>query len=260
VRVYRRNHIVGESQWTLLGTFDTVNHGTYYSVVVNGITTLNGTSGDLDWTISETDQTLPVELASFTATLTYDGNIVLSWITHSETGVLGYHVFRNTENLISTANCLTQALIPATNTSETHTYSYLDDEVGTEHVVYYYWLQYTEFSGETLLSNPYTIEVNNNVTPPIVPEATSIQSIYPNPFRNTATIKYGLKADEKLTIEVFNVKGQLVNRVFSGSKVAGTWDVTWNGQDQKGASCGSGIYYIVMNTGSTHTLRKIVKF
>jgi hypothetical protein len=261
MRAFKRTHVDGESQWTYIGTFNAIDHGTYFSVTVPGITALNDGRGDLDWTLTKTDQTLPIELTSFTATFTYDRNITLNWTTNSETDVLGYHVFRNTENIFGSANCLTQALIPATNTSSIHSYSYLDDEVGTEHIVYYYWLQYTEFSGHVVLNGPITIEVNNNNgTPTVIPEATSIQSVFPNPFQNYTTIRYGLKTDDKVTIEVFNIKGQLVSKLVSVVKDAGTYDITWNGRDQKGTKCSSGVYYIVMNTGSVHNVNKVIKY
>jgi hypothetical protein len=207
-----------------------------------------------------TDETLPVELSSFTASLSYDGNIYLNWTTQSETNVLGYSVFRNTENLISTANCMTQGLIPATNTSFSHSYSYIDDEVGTQHIIYYYWLQYTEFSGETILNSPITIEVNNNGTPAVIPDLTSLQTVYPNPFLSTATIKFGLKAADRVSIEIYNIKGQLVNKLFTGIKDAGNFDILWDGCDMNKVRCAAGVYYIMMNTSSTHTIRKILKF
>jgi hypothetical protein len=208
----------------------------------------------------QSDTTLPVELSSFTAALTTDSNISLNWVTQSETNVLGYSVYRNTENLVSSANCLTQGLIPATNTSFTHTYSFTDHEVGNQHLTYYYWLQYTEFSGQTVLNGPVTIEVNNNNgTPGSVPNYTSIQSVYPNPFQGSSRVKYGLTKADKVTLDIYNIKGQHITNLMAGVKDAGTYDLVWNGKDMKGDNCAAGIYYIIMNTASTHTVRKLVK-
>jgi len=260
IRVYQRNHIDGESIWSMVGTFSTIDHGTYFTITIPGITILNGSRGDLDWTISEPDETLPVEFASLTAYTTIDGNILLNWTTHSETDVLGYHVFRNTENLLSTANCLTQALIPATNTSFTHNYTFTDDEVGIEHVTYYYWIQYTEFSGNTVLNGPVTIEVNaNHETNHTIPLTTSMQALFPNPFQRSTTIQYGLKTGERISIEIFNIKGQIVNKLYSGFKDAGNYIINWNGKDLNASECKAGIYYIVMKTGSVRNIRKVVK-
>ncbi|HPT71398.1 MAG TPA: FlgD immunoglobulin-like domain containing protein [Candidatus Cloacimonadota bacterium] len=260
VDVYRRNHLDGESLWTRITRCNTVNHGSYYSVTVHGIDTLQNTNAvDYDWTIADIEQTLPVELGSFAATFTTEGNITLYWTTYSETDVLGYHVFRNTENIVSSANCLTQSLIPANNTSYTQHYSFTDDEVGTDHVTYYYWLQYTEFSGQTILSSPISIEVNQSVTPSVPALSTSIQNVYPNPFVNSATIQYGLKTDDQVEMNIFNIKGQLVKRLINIGKIAGTYDVRWDGKDTNGNVCSSGVYYIEMHTGSSHMLRKILK-
>ncbi len=259
LKVYYRKHIIGEGPWEYFGLYNVNNQGSYSYVIAQGVSFLSSPEGDLDWTLAEVDQTLPVELTSFTASLSQQTNVLLSWVAQTETNLLGYHVFRNTENMINTANCLTQELIPASNTSEAHTYSYNDDEIGTEHVVYYYWIQYTELSGLTSLNGPVSIEVNHT-TIPITPKDTSIQAIYPNPFQIATQIKYGLHTDDRVTIDVYNIKGQRVNTLVSASKHAGSYEILWNGHDLKGAKCASGIYYIMMNTGSIHTVRKVVKF
>jgi len=44
------------------------------------------------------DETLPVELSSFTAVLTADFFVKLHWVTQSETGVSGFYVYRGTNS------------------------------------------------------------------------------------------------------------------------------------------------------------------
>ncbi|MDZ4120839.1 MAG: hypothetical protein U1C33_00345, partial [Candidatus Cloacimonadaceae bacterium] len=87
-------------------------------------------------------QTLPVELSSFTAVITPQNYVKLDWITQSETGVLGYYVFRNTENNLSNAIQVCP-LISANNTSQVQIYSFIDNDV--EPGLYYYWLQNVDF-------------------------------------------------------------------------------------------------------------------
>eukprot|EP00825_Cyclidium_porcatum_P037254 TRINITY_DN4077_c0_g1_i1.p1 TRINITY_DN4077_c0_g1~~TRINITY_DN4077_c0_g1_i1.p1 ORF type:complete len:533 (-),score=32.26 TRINITY_DN4077_c0_g1_i1:36-1634(-) len=91
------------------------------------------------------DEVLPVELSSFTATLTGENFVNVTWITQSETSMLGYNVFRNDVGIFSTASQLNQAIIPATNTSVSNTYQIIDPEVENGHT-YYYWLQGVEFN------------------------------------------------------------------------------------------------------------------
>lgn len=212
------------------------------------------------------DDTLPVELTSFTATPSVNGNITesvtLNWTTHSETNVLGYSVYRNTDINFNNATCLTQStgLIPANNTSNTQNYSFVDNEIGSEPETYYYWLQYTEFSGDSFTTNPIRVDVNSTTPPPVPAAESSIQSIGPNPFNNVTTIQYGMKSSEDVTLNVYNIRGQLVKTLYSGYRVASDYTTSWDGKDNKGSECASGIYYVVMRSSSSHSFRKILKF
>ncbi|HNX00004.1 MAG TPA: FlgD immunoglobulin-like domain containing protein [Candidatus Cloacimonadota bacterium] len=208
------------------------------------------------------DSTLPVELATFTATTPNNGNVTLNWTTHSETDVLGYSVYRNSEIFFNTATCLSQSqgLIPAYNESTTHNYSFIDNEVGIDPAVYYYWLQYTEFSGATVTNGPIRVVVNNGDVPSTPSAETSLQSVGPNPFQGKINIKYGLKRGDIVSLNVYNIKGQLVKKLVpSEYKDANDYTANWDGRDSRGSRCSAGVYYIEMQTSSNHTIKKVVK-
>ena len=69
---------------------------------------------------------------------------------------------------------------------------------------------------------------------------------YPNPFNPTTTINYSLKENSKVSLKIYNIKGQkvktLVNEVFP----AGQHSVIWNGKDDLGEPVSSGIYFYKM--------------
>lgn len=84
------------------------------------------------------DETLPVELSSFTAVLTADFFVRLHWTTQSETGVSGFYIYRSDTSQL--ANAITVSpLIEATNTGNLHSYEYVDSELHNPGT-YYYWL------------------------------------------------------------------------------------------------------------------------
>ncbi len=94
---------------------------------------------------------------------------------------------------------------------------------------------------------------------PIVPViATELKSNYPNPFNPETNIAFSMKEAGAVTLEVYNVKGQLVRTLINDVKAAGNHTVVWNGKDNNGRSVSSGIYYYKMNTGKYSSTKKMI--
>jgi hypothetical protein len=218
----------------------------------------NGAKGSYEYTLSGDDQTLPIELSSFTAVTTAEYFVELHWITQSETDVSGYYVFRSLEDNVSSA-IQVSTFIPATNTSTEAEYSYVDEEV-MPNTTYFYWLQNMDMNGDITYHGPVTVHVNDNNGggTPEIPLLTSLQKVYPNPFFNSATISYGLAKNEAVTIEIYNVKGSKVRTLVSSTKASGNYRETWNSLDSNGNACPSGVYYIKMTAGKYTTTQKAV--
>jgi hypothetical protein len=97
---------------------------------------------------------------------------------------------------------------------------------------------------------------NGEDTVPVA--ATELRGNFPNPFNPTTTISYSVKTPEAVTIEIFNVKGQLIKTLVSEAKEAGNHTVVWNGDDNSGRRVSSGIYYYKMSAGKYSSTRKMV--
>lgn len=82
----------------------------------------------------------------------------------------------------------------------------------------------------------------------MVPAPTKVSlSNYPNPFNPTTTISYSLPQEGKVSLKIYNVKGQFVKILIDGSQPEGYYEVVWNGKDNAGRSVASGIYYYRIN-------------
>jgi hypothetical protein len=68
---------------------------------------------------------------------------------------------------------------------------------------------------------------------------------YPNPFNPTTTIEFALPADSKVDIAIFNLLGQKIATLFSGSQTAGYHQVVWNASKMS-----SGVYFYMMKATS----------
>ncbi|HNX00895.1 MAG TPA: endonuclease [Candidatus Cloacimonadota bacterium] len=85
-----------------------------------------------------------------------------------------------------------------------------------------------------------------------------IQSVYPNPFNPETNINYNVSKAEHVSLVVFNVRGQKVKTLASGSMASGSYDTKWNGTDENGTPVSNGIYYLKMREGNKISLKKIV--
>lgn len=207
---------------------------------------------------SSVDETLPVELSSFTAWINSTNKVSLNWITQSETGVVGYSIYRSdTEALESAA--LISPQISATNTSQMQSYLYDDNEIYAEGT-YYYWLENADLDGTRTYHGPIILEyhpIGLPNTPPIIP-AQGINGVFPNPFNPNTTISYGLDTRSSVTLEIFNNRGQKVKDLVPFTSLeAGSYSATWNGLDNFGSLCPSGVYLVRMTTGSKVSTRRI---
>lgn len=200
------------------------------------------------------DGPTPVELSSFTATLTGQFYVQLSWTSQTETQMMGYRVYRNTSAQQSSFELIDNPMIPATNTSSTQNYTVVDDDVLIGQT-YYYWLEAVDYNSSEFYG-PVSVTVTGNV-PPVLPEVTEMRNAYPNPFKanGSTNIEVSLKAGETGTLTIYNVQGQLVKTV---SLTEGNHMVNWNGRDSRGNACGSGIYFYKLSTQSMNQTKKMV--
>lgn len=84
-----------------------------------------------------------------------------------------------------------------------------------------------------------------------VPEAHSLQArAYPNPFNPRTTIEWELPREGPLRIEIFDVRGRRVAKLWDRPTAAGPGRVQWNGQDDAGRAQPSGKYFYRIEGGS----------
>ncbi len=204
--------------------------------------------------------TLPVELSSFTATLSAGNSVMLNWTTQSESDMLGYRVLRAENGLLEDAMMINASLIVAGNSPNGNNYLFNDVDV-EEDATYSYWLEAVEMNGISSLYGPTTVTITYNEEDPEEPPVfltTTLGQNTPNPFNPHTTINYSIADDSAVSIKVYNTRGQLVRTLVDEVKVAGTHTIEWNGTDASGKSCSSGIYFYKMETTDTTEMKKMM--
>ncbi len=91
----------------------------------------------------------------------------------------------------------------------------------------------------------------------IVPFELSAMN-YPNPFNPTTTIAYNMPTDGKVTVKVFNTKGQLVRTLVNDVVSQGPQSVTWHGDNNDGKKVSSGVYMYKVETGNDSVMKKML--
>ncbi len=92
------------------------------------------------------------------------------------------------------------------------------------------------------------------------PREFALHQNFPNPFNPDTTIKYDLAESADVTLQIYNVLGQVVRTlVASEAQNAGRYQIRWNGMDDRGVSVSSGIYfYQISADGMFSDVRKLM--
>ncbi|HOQ80881.1 MAG TPA: FlgD immunoglobulin-like domain containing protein, partial [Candidatus Cloacimonadota bacterium] len=177
--------------------------------------------------------TLPVTLSSFSAVTTGNNNVLLNWVSESETGLLGYKVLRSESNDLANAVAVSN-LIPAKNQSTQTKYSYTDNSY-FDNKTYFYWLQTTELDGSYDFYGPIYVTINyQDITPPLIDFKTELYPAYPNPANPSTMISFSLAERSMTEITIYNAKGQLVKKLMATELGKGHHSIRWNGEDKSG--------------------------
>ena len=96
--------------------------------------------------------------------------------------------------------------------------------------------------------------INNLPTPVSVrietrPEVYALADNYPNPFNPETTLKYQLPESADVSLEIYNMLGQVVRTLVNENQSAGRYTLQWDGKNDSRHSLSSGIYFYRIQAG-----------
>ncbi len=97
------------------------------------------------------------------------------------------------------------------------------------------------FSSDTVFSGIEEWREN-----PVVIKDFELGQNWPNPFNPTTIINYELRIKNspvRTTLKVYNILGQEVKTLVSEEQRAGSYEVIWDGRDNRGKPVASGVYF-----------------
>ena len=87
---------------------------------------------------------------------------------------------------------------------------------------------------------------------------TGLSGNYPNPFNPETEIKFSLSNASKVSIDIYNIKGQKVKSLVNDKYDAGDHSAVWKGTDDNNRKVGSGIYFYKMKSGRYTATKKMI--
>ncbi|MEA1973809.1 MAG: T9SS type A sorting domain-containing protein, partial [Candidatus Cloacimonadota bacterium] len=109
-----------------------------------------------------------------------------------------------------------------------------------------------------MITLPTMIEISENENDVIIPKISQINKIYPNPFNPKTTILFSNSQTENVRIDVFNIRGQLVNKLINQQFTKGNHSIVWDGEDDSSNEVSSGVYFVRFKSDSNVSLNKIM--
>jgi hypothetical protein len=70
----------------------------------------------------------------------------------------------------------------------------------------------------------------------------------PNPFNPTTVIRYVLPQDTEVAVEIYDIRGRAIRRLFKGPQRGGFQSLIWDGRGDRGTRAPSGTYFAHVTT------------
>jgi|GEM_PF-4542120 len=195
-------------------------------------------------TVAATDNSTPVELTSFSASVD-NGNVTLNWKTATEINNSGFEIQRSevrSQELEWNKIGFTSGFCSST---EEHSYSFVDE--GLQPGNYLYKLMQVDYDGTRNESEAINVEVNMN------PSQFNLSQNYSNPFNPATVIQYSVPVNGNVKFTVFNSVGEVQKVLVNEYEQAGNHNIDFNAEE-----LASGVYFYQLNANNFSSIKKMI--
>lgn len=114
-----------------------------------------------------------------------------------------------------------------------------------------------------LRKHPYNapnknFNILNNNSNTKLPDNYTLYQNYPNPFNPDTRIKFSIPKRTKVSLNIYNLLGQLVKTIVDESLEPNDYIMSWNGKDNLGNDCVSGVYLYNLVAGDYKQTKKML--
>ncbi len=199
---------------------------------------------------------LPVELTAFSANI-IENSTILNWETETEVNNYGFDIERqilkqvqndshSESNLLDEESWEKIAFVEGHgNSNSPKIYSFEDKSI-TASGKYNYRLKQIDIDGTFEYSDQIEIEIG-------IPTNFEVKQNYPNPFNPTTTITFSINEKENVTLQIFNMLGEVVETMVDQQLSPGKYNYEFDA-----SRLSSGNYFYRVVSGKNIAVRKMV--
>jgi hypothetical protein len=168
---------------------------------------VNTSTGLVNYSYSIDAAPLPIQMASFTASIVKDNKVEVAWKTVSETNDYGFEIYRKRGE---TGEWDKIAFVEGHGTTlAEQSYTYLDRSVSFGE--YFYQIKQLDLDGKSKAFPEAEVTVG------VAPGAFVLAQNYPNPFNPSTVIEFVVPQTAYTSLKVYNLLGQEVESLFEGN-------------------------------------------
>ncbi len=187
---------------------------------------------------------IPVDLIYFSYDLN-DKDVVLKWITATETNNSGFEIHRKLENL----TWQKIGFVRGKGTTTKKSAYQFKDEIGNIPLtgIIKYRLNQIDYDGTINYSRVIEMNFDKILT------GYSVSQNFPNPFNPVTTINYQLPVNGYVTLKIFDIFGNKIKTLINGYKSAGIYSIKFDASE-----LASGVYLYSLRAGNFESIKKLV--
>jgi hypothetical protein len=91
-----------------------------------------------------------------------------------------------------------------------------------------------------------------------LPTLTRLTGAMPNPFTPRTSLRFELAEARSVDLDIYDIRGALVQRLVRGVLPAGRHERVWDGTDHGGRQVPGGVYFVQMRAGALSQTRKVL--
>jgi hypothetical protein len=144
---------------------------------------------------------------------------------------------------------------------DTRSHKFLTDSNFVSHPVIYFHVKAIKGDDESAWSEVATYPPEGGAAVSdgnAVPREFELSQNYPNPFNPVTRIMFRLPEAGRVTLRIFNIKGELVKTLIDRDLRAGEYSLDWDSSDGSGRGVASGVYFYQIRAGQVSASRKML--
>ncbi|HHG86669.1 MAG TPA: T9SS type A sorting domain-containing protein [Bacteroidetes bacterium] len=123
-------------------------------------------------------------------------------------------------------------------------------------LVYFHYLPYEP--GDELINMDSLLSFPVSIPHPVSQSKIARITPFPNPSQGDLTLDYYLPKGGEIALEIRDMQGRLVRKIWNGKLAAGQYHTIWDGQTANGVQASRGLYFATLVMGDERVSTKFV--